>query len=113
MSTRFGLVALAGILAFAGGGALLAQGARPLDGKALFQARCAGCHGKGVWATRVLSRRVEPGQAMLAKRTDLNPDLVKTVVRFGIGEMPAIRKAELDDASLAAIAAYLDKEDQP
>lgn len=79
------------------------------QGAAAFKQRCAACHGDNGWATRVLSRRVAKGQATLESRTDLNPDIVRIAVRNGIGMMPAIRKAELPDAELAAIGGYLSK----
>jgi (+)-pinoresinol hydroxylase len=46
-------------------------------------------------------------KAVLENRTDLSAALVQTVVRTGIGSMPPLRKSELSDADLAAVAAYL------
>ena len=45
--------------------------------------------------------------ALLEKRTDLTPQLIKTYVRNGISVMPIFRKTEISDADLDAIAAYL------
>jgi len=79
------------------------------SGKALFVTQCGGCHLDRGFGTRVLSRRVPEGQAMLEAREDLNAMYVTTVVRHGIGSMPQFRKAELSDADLNAIATYLEK----
>lgn len=79
------------------------------SGKALFQGQCGGCHLDRGFGTRVLSRRVPEGQAMLEARKDLSSAYVSTVVRHGIGSMPQFRKAELSDADLNAIATYLEK----
>lgn len=87
---------------------LAAQVPPPFAGRALFQARCAGCHNDGAFGTKVLSRRANP--AVLDQRQDLNAVMVRIVVRRGIGQMPAIRRAELGDAELDSIAAYLQKE---
>lgn len=97
-----------------GGVALQAQvaaaAASPLEsGKALFVNQCGGCHLERGFGTRVLSRRVAAGEAMLEARKDLNALYVTTVVRHGIGSMPQFRKAELSDAKLAAIATYLER----
>lgn len=81
----------------------------PLDGKALFQAQCSGCHLDRGFGTRVLSRRVPEGQATLESRKNLPAAYVSVVVRRGIGSMPQFRKAELTDAELGAIAQYLEK----
>ncbi|MEN7535635.1 c-type cytochrome [Aurantiacibacter flavus] len=90
----------------------LAHAAEPAttpQGQELFRERCGGCHLEGGFGTRVLSRRVPEGQAELEKRTMLPAALTTMVVRRGLGSMPQIREAELSDAELAAIAAYLDK----
>ena len=85
-----------------------AHASGPNSGKDAFEARCSGCHAESGWATRVLKRRLPGDQAVLAKRTGLTAAFVKVVVRHGTGSMPQIRKAELDDATLDAIARYLE-----
>ena len=85
-----------------------AQAGAPVSGKDAFEARCSGCHAESGWATRVLKRRLPGDQAVLARRTGLTGAFVKVVVRHGTGSMPQIRKAELDDATLDAIARYLE-----
>ena len=85
-----------------------AQASAPVSGKDAFEARCSACHSESGWATRVLKRRLPADQAVLAKRAGLTAAFVKVVVRHGTGSMPQIRKAELDDATLDAIAKYLE-----
>ena len=85
-----------------------AQASVPSSGKEAFEGRCSACHAESGWATRVLKRRLPGDQAVLAKRTGLTAAFVKVVVRHGTGSMPQIRKAELDDATLDAIARYLE-----
>lgn len=78
------------------------------SGKELFQANCASCHNEKGFGTRILARRVPEGQATLEARKKLSASFVKMVVRRGIGSMPQIRKAELGDQDLDAIAKYLE-----
>lgn len=77
-------------------------------GRDQFRQTCGGCHLAGGFGTRVLARRVPQGQAELENRTGLNADYVKLVVRHGMGSMPQIRRTELPDAQLDAIARYLE-----
>ena len=43
----------------------------------------------------------------LELRDDLDAEALRLFVRHGIGAMPSFRKAELSDADIEAIAAYL------
>jgi mono/diheme cytochrome c family protein len=79
-------------------------------GYAQYQNYCSVCHGEGVGKPGTLAlqakyKGAEP--ALLDKRTDLTPQLVKTFVRNGVSIMPFFRKTEISDADLDAIAAYL------
>lgn len=85
-------------------------------GNDVYQYWCATCHGRGnglfgpgtlpgTMALALKYNKAEP--AVLEDRTDLNPAVVKTVVRHGIQAMPFFRKTEVSDADLDAIAAYL------
>lgn len=80
----------------------------PPAGEALFVEKCGLCHLEGGFGTRVLERRVPPGQALLQDRASLPAAYTVAVVRQGIGSMPQIRAAELGDGELAAIARYLE-----
>jgi mono/diheme cytochrome c family protein len=97
--------------------AVLACGAVPVNdpaqisrGEALFQDRCATCHGRGPGypGTQALDYRYQgimPGA--LEDRTNLTPEFVEVFVRNGTSIMPFFRKTDLSDAELADIGAYL------
>lgn len=76
-------------------------------GGALFSQRCGLCHrgsGPGVF---MLERRLGSEKSIIETRSDLTADLVRAVVRQGIGSMPRFSRGEVTDAELAEIAAYL------
>lgn len=114
-----GLVALAGVSYVQGEqapAALSKLTKADLPGRTIFERQCAPCHGAGpgddgaamLPGTAVLQRRYEgdpPGALEL--RDDLDGDALRLFVRNGIGAMPSFRKAELSDADIDAIAAYL------
>jgi len=106
------IAALLGILALAlGMGTASADDAslsvKEQQGKRLFNHTCVYCHGPGVWGTNRLSKRLDKEHALLENRTDLTPAAIQAIVRNGIGSMPPLRKTEVSDADVAAIAAYL------
>ena len=75
-----------------------------------YQKFCSQCHGQGVGkpGTLALADKYKGEKpALLEKRTDLTPEIVKIFVRSGISVMPFFRKTEISDADLDAIAAYL------
>jgi len=79
-------------------------------GAAQFERDCAVCHGEGPAkpGTRALRAKYQGKEpALLAQRTDLTADYVRTIVRHGISVMPPFRKTELSDADLDEIVAYL------
>ncbi len=81
-------------------------------GKEVFKYWCATCHSAGdaYPGTVALQARYKGAvPAVLEERKDLNPTLVKTMVRHGISVMPFFRKTEISDPDLDAIAAYLSK----
>jgi mono/diheme cytochrome c family protein len=91
-------------------GALAAEPTDAQKGNAVFQKWCAPCHGSGVGkpgtiALQALYKGTKP--ALLEKRTDLTPKIVKTFVRHGVSVMPFFRKTEISDADLDALATYL------
>jgi len=87
-------------------------------GQPIFQRQCAPCHGQGpgddgpptLPGTAALQRKYQ-GElpAALEKRSDLTAETIRFFVRNGSGAMPSFRKAELSDADIDAIAAYLHK----
>jgi len=75
-----------------------------------YQNSCSVCHGPMPErpGTRALAAKYQGSlPAMLEDRTDLQPELIRTVVRNGITVMPHFRKTEVTDAELDAIVAYL------
>ena len=87
--------------------------AKQAEGQKLFRSTCFYCHSERVWGTFAIERRRGPADALLEKRTDLVPEFVKTVVRNGLGSMPAYRRTELTDAEVDAIVAYLTRAKTP
>ncbi len=79
-------------------------------GEQVFHRYCWECHGDGPDRPGTLALQVkyhgEP-PARLDQRTDLTADFVIGTVRHGISVMPSMRKTEIGDAELNAIAAYL------
>ena len=84
--------------------------AQQSQGKALYNHLCVYCHSPGVWGTNRLAKRQDKDHAVLESRTDLTASLIRTAVRSGIGSMPPLRKSELSDADVDAIAAYLTRQ---
>ena len=76
-------------------------------GKQAYDHICIYCHSPGVWGTNRLARRMDKEHAVLENRTDLTAAGIRAVVRTGIGSMPPLRRTELSDADVDAIAAYL------
>lgn len=91
--------------------------ARLQAGKKTYDYWCATCHGAerglpgfdelpGTQQLRIKYRGTKT-PALLEERTDLVPELVKTIVRHGVSFMPHFRKTEISDAQLDELAAYL------
>ena len=92
------------------GGDRLAGG----EGEALFSNRCGSCHLAGGMGTNLLTKQrmmmgETPDKGLLANRTDMTPDYVKSVVRNGKMAMPRLSRVDVTDKELDAIAAYLGK----
>ena len=83
--------------------------AADLDGKQLFQQKCAMCHGPVGMGTGLLARRMKPEVAQLESREDLSAAYVERAARIGILNMPPITRGDVSDAQLASIAQYLSK----
>lgn len=84
------------------------------DGKVLFEVHCGYCHLLGGMGTNLLTKQrmmlgETPDKGLLANRTDLTADYVKSVVRMGKGAMPAQTKVDVTDAELQAVSQYLGK----
>lgn len=79
------------------------------DGEILYVRHCAHCHdaGEGHPGTMRLAKRLGAARAVLLERDDLPAAYVTQVVRHGLQMMPPFRISEIDDAELAALAAFL------
>jgi mono/diheme cytochrome c family protein len=77
------------------------------QGKRVFDHICVYCHGPGVWGTNRLAKRYDKDRALLEARTDLSAEAIRAIVRAGVGSMPPMRRTEVSDADLDAVAAYL------
>jgi cytochrome c553 len=75
--------------------------------EALFVEKCGMCHRQMGMGTVILARRMDPKVATLEAHSDLTADHIKTATRQGIGNMPRLSRAEVSDAQLATITAYL------
>jgi (+)-pinoresinol hydroxylase len=81
-------------------------------GRAVYTKWCAPCHDPGVIhpgtnALTVKYQGVKPG--VLLEWKDLQPEMVRFVVRHGISVMPQFRKTEISDAELDALAKFLSR----
>ncbi|MBT5484362.1 MAG: cytochrome c [Gammaproteobacteria bacterium] len=90
---------------------------RIAHGKRVFERYCTLCHGEGLGAD---GAPMLPGThaiyikyrgevpPLLQHRSDVNIELVKTVVRNGLASMPPFRQTEVTDSDLEAIVAWFD-----
>ncbi|HTA46810.1 MAG TPA: cytochrome c [Bryobacteraceae bacterium] len=96
-----------------------AQTPSETNGKVVFDKWCAPCHGAvapknvmfgtgalaGTSALAVKYKGKLP--AVLEQRTDLTPEMIRSVVRHGLFGMPITRKTEVSDGELEDVVAYL------
>lgn len=104
-----GVLAMLAMLVGAAAGAQAAESPAQVQarGSAAFSHRCGMCHREGGTGTYILARRLGADQSLLEKRTDLQPLYVRTVVRWGLQNMPRLSRVEVPDADLDAIISYL------
>lgn len=74
---------------------------------------CATCHDRGGFAVGVLHDRLGPERALIHERNALSPELIRAVVRNGMGHMPAMSRLEVSDAELDSIIAELGRARTP
>lgn len=88
------------------------------QGRAIFVRNCAPCHGPGIGnpgesqkpGTAALAAKYDGNlPALLEERRDLTRELVAFFVRNGATVMAPYRKTEISDAELAALGAYLSR----
>lgn len=75
----------------------------------MFAQTCARCHGPGGWGTRELAKRSAPGEAELLQRKTIPADLVRFVVRHGVGSMPPFTPTDLTDDEVNRLALWLER----
>jgi mono/diheme cytochrome c family protein len=80
------------------------------EGEQLFIEKCGMCHRDLGMGTLLLMNRIPREQAKLEDRSELPAELVKAVVRNGLGNMFSISRAEVSDEQLEKIASYLSGE---
>ncbi len=109
------LGALAALALLAAGAAQAAEPSAELveRGRRAFDHRCSMCHRENGTGTNLLARRLGKDQSLLEKRTNLQRDYVRYVVRWGLVNMPRISRVELPDGDLDGILAYLNAHDGP
>jgi 4-cresol dehydrogenase (hydroxylating) cytochrome subunit len=76
-----------------GGGASADGSGQWQSGQEAYNKVCGFCHERGI--------------GPVIKGTRKSPDLIRMVVRSGNRAMPAFRQSEIDDATLAKIAEYI------
>ncbi len=89
---------------------VLAQESAVESGARIFEDKCLYCHGDGIQkgGTFVLQARYQGAlPALLSERTNLTPEYIRTVVRTWTNGMAPFRPAEITDAELDTLIAYL------
>ncbi len=81
------------------------------EGERIYGRECAFCHVGRNTGTIMLGRRMDADKAELHKRTDLDADYVKAVVRNGLVNMPPFSRVEITDQDLDKVAAWLARKD--
>ena len=81
--------------------------ASQLAGQKVFAHRCGMCHREGGTGTFVLARRLGAAQSLLEQRTDLKPEYIRYVVRWGLVNMPRLSRVEVPDPDMNQLVAYL------
>lgn len=80
------------------------------ESEQLFGEKCGMCHRTSGMGTTLLGRRLDPEQALLENRRDLQPVFIETVVRSGFNNMFPISRGEVSDEQLQQIVAHLTRE---
>jgi mono/diheme cytochrome c family protein len=72
-----------------------------------YENACGPCHANGGLAVRILADRYGAARSLIHQRTDLPVEVVRTIVRSGMGAMLPMSRAEVSDTELDGIAACL------
>lgn len=81
--------------------------AQQAAGQQVFSHRCGMCHREGGTGTFILTRRLGAAQSLLEQRTDLKPEYIRYVVRWGLVNMPRLSRVEVPDADMNVLVDYL------
>lgn len=81
----------------------------PSEERSLFDSHCGICHAPKEYATAILEKRGRK-PAALTERTDLRVEVIKSIVRSGIGSMPPQTRVDISDADLDRVATYLTRQ---
>lgn len=92
----------------AGVGAGHARDMAPAPATRDYASACGTCHDKGGFAVRVLTDRRGARHSLIHQRHNLPPEAIRTIVRNGMGAMPAMSRLEVSDAELTRIIAELE-----
>jgi (+)-pinoresinol hydroxylase len=95
------------------GGSVLAQDGPAERGRQLYPRQCGICHLQNNFATGMLAKRLGKEKSLLDERNDLQPEYIRFIVRNGIASMPALTRVQTTDEDLAAITAYLVRNNSP
>ena len=88
--------------------------AAEMTGKEVFDHYCTYCHGSADGPGTVqLSRSRGKDRALLTERKDLAADYIEYIVRHGLKSMPPFAPADLTDARLKALVAFLTRQPGP
>lgn len=106
MSMRVAMIAAAAI-ALAGFAANAAQSPQKPVPPRTYADACGVCHDNRGYGVQVLADRLGDDGALIHKRNMLEPDMIRMIVRQGLGAMPPMSKLEVSGPELDAIIAYL------
>jgi mono/diheme cytochrome c family protein len=95
-------------LIFVLGSVAPAWGAEAAGARA-FARQCSHCHSASAESPGTLQLALTRGKdkAVLTNRKDLSREYIQVIVRNGLRSMPAFTPADLPDAELTAIAAFI------
>ena len=78
-------------------------------GKQVFNRWCTACHTDSPFAPGTIQLKQMRGveKAVIEKRDDLTPELIRALVRQGLAGMPKFRRTEISDDELESLVRYL------
>lgn len=105
------LIAFTSLIVSAVAGLVAPVAAAETNGQEVLDHYCTACHGaEDGPGTMQLSRTRGKEKRLLTQRTDLAPDYIAYIVRHGLRSMPPFVPSDLTDTKLAALVAFLTKQ---